>query len=284
MLKRCGFALAAGLLAACGGVQETGGGGDTQPVGFVRGIALVQAGDIWVADQRDFEQKSQRLTSDGSNSQPALSADGKVVAYVHLDPASGAAGIFKVPTSGGTPTAMVALGSHTYTGLAWSPDGARLYFGVDHAIAQVGADGSGQVTLSPASSDLHFPSVSSDGTLYALDYAGAQVVRLAGGSATPVFLNVQAGRAAISPSGTSLAYDDGTAHEIFVIDAPGGSPRQVTRIAAAQQREPAWSRDGQTLFFTSNAGGADKIYRVPASASSASGKLVQVGSEPSFGG
>ena len=278
------LAVLAVWVAGCGPIHDTGGGGDTQPVGFVRGIALVQRGDIWVADQSDFEQKTQRLTTDGSNTQPALSADGKLVAYVHTDVATGAAGIFKVSTRGGTPTEMVASSAHTYTGLAWSPDGARLYFGIDHAIAQVNADGSGQQTLSPAGSDVHYPSVSSDGTLYAIDFTGSQVVRLAGGSATAVLSNVQAGRAAISPAGTAIAYDDATSHEIFVTDLATQTPRQVTRINAGQQREAAWSRDGQTLFFTSNVGGADKVYRIPSNASSASGTLVQVGSEPSFGG
>lgn len=274
------------LLALCGcnGINDTGSGGDTTQVGFRQGIALVQRGDIFVADKSDFEQKIQRLTSDGNNTQPALSADGRVVAYVHTDPSSGATTLFKVPTGGGTPSVLVPEGPHSYTGLTWSPDGARLYFGVDHAIAQVNADGSGQTTVSPAGADLHFPSVSSSGALFALDFVGSQVVRLASGSATPVFLNVQAGRASISPSGSSLAYDDSTQHEIFVIDAAGQPPRQVTRINAGQQREPAWSRDGTTLFFTSNVGGADKVYQVSASATGSSGTLVQVGSEPSFGG
>jgi Tol biopolymer transport system component len=271
-------------VVACGPVHDTGGGGDTQPVGFVRGIALVQRGDIWIADQSDFEQKIQRLTSDGSNTEPALSADGKQVAYVHIDGASGAAGIFKVSTHGGVPTELVASGAHSYSGLCWSPDGSRLYLGVDHAIAQLNADGSGQQTLSPAGADVHDPSVSSDGTVYAIDFTASQVVRLAGGSATPVISSIQAGRATISPSGTEVAYDDSTSHEIFVVDLATQTPRQVTRINAGQQREAAWSRDGLTLFFTSNAGGADKIYRIDANASSASGTLVQVGSEPSFGG
>ena len=106
--------------AGCG-PAETGGGGDTTPVGFSSGIAYAKGGDIWVADASDYENKAQRLTTDQGNDQPALSRDGKVVAYVHTDATSGATTVYTVPSGGGTPAVLVPSSQRTYSGLCWAP-------------------------------------------------------------------------------------------------------------------------------------------------------------------
>jgi Tol biopolymer transport system component len=259
--------------------METGGGGGK--VGAFRsGIAYVSGGAIWVADARDFEGSAAQLSAGPGDGQPALSRDGTRVAYVHTEP-DGSASILELPTTGGTATVRVSPTMSGFNGLAWSPDGATLYYAVDRALWKLGAD---NTPAQLVTGELVTPSVASDGTLFALDVTGGAVVRVAGGAPTTAFSVPGAVRAQVSPSGTALAYEDGTAHEIFVFDAPTAAPRQLTRIIGAQQSEPCWSTDGTQLFFTSNAGGADHIYRVDASAQASSGTLVQAGSGASAGG
>lgn len=282
MRRLAALALLAAL-TGCSGISDTGGGGDTSGVGFSRGIAYVKSGDIWVADASDYEGRTQRLTTDQGNSQPALSRDGKLVAYVHTD-ATGASAIFSVPTGGGAASPLVPSSSRLYSGLCWAPDRSKLFYAADHLLWSVNADGSGETQLTSSSADVHSPSITSNGTIYALDLVQGGFVQVSGGNASLVYPAPAASRGAISPSGGQLAYEDAQQHEIFVFDGPGAAPRQLTSISGGQQREPAWSSDGSTIFFTSNAGGDDKIYSVAASATSSSGTLIQVGSEPSYGG
>jgi TolB protein len=270
------------LLAGCGPVNDTGGGG-TIGGGFSRGIAYVSGGNIWVADASDFSTKTQKLTTDGNDGQPALSRDGKVVAYVHQG--AGGASIFTVPSAGGTPSMLVPAGASSYGGLCWSVDDSALFFAADGAIDRVNQDGSGQITFSPAGmGQFSSPSVASDGSLFAFDAFTGAFAKLDGSGEQAMFNAPTAARGAIAPNGTALAYEDGNAHEIFVIDAPGGAARQLTSIPGSQQGSPAWSSDGSQIFFTSNAGGDTKIYVISASAMASSGTLVTAGGEPTFGG
>ena len=277
---RAGVALLlCGSLCACG--LDTGLGGAKNT--FARGLAYVSGGDIWVADASDFEVAAFQLTADTGNSLPALTADGATVAFVHTDAAGTTAEVRTLPSAGGAAVTLLAPSSRQVAGLAWSPDGSALYVAADHAISQVSvADGSA-VQVSPAGVDLSSPSVSADGALYALDRAGGTFDLLANGQATAAFSAPGAVRGAVSPRGDAVVYEDGSTHEIFVVDGAGA--RQLTAIAGAQESQPCWSTDGTQIFFASNAGGALKIYSLPASATRSTGAtLIQVGSQPSFGG
>ncbi|MBS2029833.1 MAG: PD40 domain-containing protein [Deltaproteobacteria bacterium] len=268
------------LLSACGPTDTGGGGGG--PSGFARGIAYVSGGDIWVADSSDFQGTAQMLTNTGVDGAPALTRDGHTVAFVRADP-SGSAGISSVSSAGGSATVLVPPAMHTFGGLAWSPDGSTLDFAQDGAIWMVLSDGSGLMQMGPAG-QFSSPSVANDGSLWAFDATAGAFSKIVGGQPTPGFTTPTAVRGAISPSGSALAYEDGSAHEVFVIDAPGSTPRQLTQIPGGNQGSPCWSTDGSTIFFTSDIGGETKIYSAPASAVQSSGTLVQVGSMPSFGG
>ena len=271
------------LLLGCDGLSDIGGGGGVGELGFTRGIAFVQNADIWLADASDFEGQVAQLTSEHGNGQPALSRDGTQVAYVHGD-AAGNSGIFSVPSSGGAPRELVPLGPHAFDGLCWSPAGEALYFADQGGIFSIGADGVGQRRVSAGGDSYGSPSVAADGTLYALDANQGAFVRLEGSGSVPSFPAPDAARGAISPDGVRVVYDDDAAGEIFVLDAPNLPPRQLTAIPGSRQRGAAWSTDGTQVFFSSNAGGGENIYVVPASAQGSSGTLVQVGNQPSFGG
>ncbi len=89
-----------------------------------------------------------------------------------------------------------------------------------------------------------------DGTLSVLDTSS--------GSETAITLEQKPVLdAAVSPDGTHVVYSFSTAidgNDIWVIDWPG---RKVTRVLRMPhlQHEPAWSADGQTVYFLSGDGG-----------------------------
>ena len=60
---------------------------------------------------------------------------------------------------------------------------------------------------------------------------------------------------ALSPDGTRIAFTSqrGVASEVFVVDVKGGSPRQITELAAKGlgARGVSWAPDGKSLVFTS---------------------------------
>ncbi len=70
--------------------------------------------------------------------------------------------------------------------------------------------------------------------------------------------------AAISPDGGLVAYasDQSGNVDLWLIDALGGNPLQLTDDAAVDT-EPAWFPDGSALAFTSNREGRSDIWKVP---------------------
>jgi Tol biopolymer transport system component len=70
-----------------------------------------------------------------------------------------------------------------------------------------------------------------------------------------------------SPDGRRIAFDsygeDGQ-WDIWTIDADGGSLRRLTSSPAAHN-SPTWSHDGRFVYFSSDRGGTETIWRVPVS-------------------
>jgi len=70
-----------------------------------------------------------------------------------------------------------------------------------------------------------------------------------------------------SPDGHRIAFDsftDDLHFHIWVIDADGGTPRQLT-TQAGNQSMPTWSHDGKWIYFSGDQGSGRDIWRVPAS-------------------
>ena len=69
-----------------------------------------------------------------------------------------------------------------------------------------------------------------------------------------------------SPDGKRIAFDalgKVGGWDIWVVDANGGSPRQVTH-GPADNAIPSWSADGSSIYFASKRSGRFEIWRVPA--------------------
>jgi dipeptidyl aminopeptidase/acylaminoacyl peptidase len=68
-----------------------------------------------------------------------------------------------------------------------------------------------------------------------------------------------------SPDGKSIAYLSSAGLvvyqvNLFVVDANGGSPRKLSGKFELNTGEPVWSRDGKTIFFSSDDHEANKIF------------------------
>jgi dipeptidyl aminopeptidase/acylaminoacyl peptidase len=74
---------------------------------------------------------------------------------------------------------------------------------------------------------------------------------------------------ALSPDGKTLAYElrttdmeaNGGHQEIWLLDAAGQNPRQLTRHAASST-SPVWAPDGRSLYFLSSRSGSSQVWQV----------------------
>jgi Tol biopolymer transport system component/serine/threonine protein kinase len=65
-----------------------------------------------------------------------------------------------------------------------------------------------------------------------------------------------------APSGDRIAYDarNGGHSQIFVVDAEGGTPTQIT-LGDFESQAPSWSADGEWIYFGSNRTGRYEIWK-----------------------
>ncbi|MBI2773906.1 MAG: PD40 domain-containing protein [Chloroflexi bacterium] len=261
--------LGAQLISAVGPVTASPTPRPTAPavqVGAPRlpgAIAFALRGDIYVL--RDGRYAA--LTSEGRNSQPALTADGTAVWYVRQEQIDGTrisdgqlvnarlaySSILRKPSGGGLEETVLnglrqrrANGMHLvswYLGPAVAPDGRRF--------AVVEDDGDGAADLVVWSFGNAVPSASPRATVPVRPTAPA--IRSEGAElADPAW----------SPRGESIAVTGygGDQAELFIYPADRGAPIAVAGLPDGDAYRPSYSPDGSWIVYTLRRDGKNDVH------------------------
>ena len=201
----------------------------------------------------------------GLDLDPALSPDGKLVAY------SGPGGALTVrQVEGGTAVQVIRGADSRGRWPAWLPDGQRLVFVSPRGIELVTALGGVPRLLVAGSSLDRGVTVAPDGRTFAfVSHDSLLAAPLDGGSPRLVVAGYEMHSPAWSPDGQWIAFVQGDwqyisttdlgnlAHSgIWLVPAAGGTARTVTD-ARSLTMSPAWASDRSLLFISDREGGRD---------------------------
>ena len=232
-------------------------------------VAIVVVGAVLVTRRAPSPVRLGRrapVTVDpGLEIDPALSPDGKLVAY------SGVNGVLTVrQVEGGSPVQVVRAQDARGRWPVFLPDGQRLVFVSPRGIEVVSALG-GAPRLLAAGTDLaRGVTVAPDGRTFAfISHDSLYAQPLDGGPLRLVAQTNEAHSPAWSPDGRWIAYVQGNRQYINVIDlgnlayssiwlapASGGKPRRVTDERSLHT-SPAWLGARSLLFVSDRDGGRD---------------------------
>jgi Tol biopolymer transport system component/DNA-binding winged helix-turn-helix (wHTH) protein len=214
---------------------------------------------------------------------PAFSPDGRSLAFIREGTLSAAA-IYLLPLAtdlkpAGAPI-RITRETAWIRGLAWTPDGRSLVFssgghlGMSRLfrVAVPSADRAHETApeLLPSGEQAMSVSVSRTGRLvYSTQLRDASIWRIAlnGGAnaLTPSLIapsTLDEQTPDYSPDGKRLAFASTRSgvEEIWVAQADGSQPAQVTSTGGPQCSNPQWSRDGKTILFNSRRAGSADLY------------------------
>jgi eukaryotic-like serine/threonine-protein kinase len=249
---------------------------------------------LWIVDVAGGEPR--HVEGAGDAAQAAWSPSGGRIAY--WSNTGGQRDLYTIPATGGTRVAVTSDAPLDWSP-AWSPDGRYLYFASDRGgsmnLWRTAIDErSGAVPGAPepvttgVQAAAEMPAFSSDGARLAFRSRVSATnpiaipfdpVTLRAGTPT-VLTNSNTSRrpSSVSRDGRWLALANlGEPQEDLFISALDGSGMRRITDDAARDRIPAWSADGQSLYFYSNRGGGWAIWSIGVDG----GGLRQIASRPS---
>jgi serine/threonine protein kinase len=216
-----------------------------------------------------------RPPSGMSDSIPAISPDGKTVAFLRWAPSPYQ--VHLVPVAGGEPRRLISEGN-MIEGLCWTADGSEVIYsfvrvGMGDALFRLPISGGapspiavgGVSILSPAASvrgnRLAWVDPSANTDIWRFETSGRQSRPINLVSSTRQDTNPQ-----ISADGKKIVFSSarsGTT-ELWVSDSDGSNPVPLTSFGGPGVGTPRWSPDGRQIVFDSNAEGQAEIYSINA--------------------
>ncbi len=219
-------------------------------------------------------ERSTKVTSDpGLEVQPAISPDGRLVAY-----AAGSSTdlrVFVRPVAGGRQNAASDDSTDASSMPRWSPDGTRILFLSRGAVFSAPASGGPARQEVPArnGSPVRFADWAPDGARLAYVVADSLFIRDADGGVRPLARIEAPNFCTWSPGGAEIACSAG--NDLFLSIGPhygNLSPSRVVVCRVADgtitpvtdgtwlNQAPVWSPDGRWLYFISNREGPRDIF------------------------
>jgi Tol biopolymer transport system component len=215
--------------------------------------------------------RSRPLTSaPGLEEQPALSPDGRLVAYTSNE--SGSDDLWLADLRTGE-SRRLTIDQADERDAAWFPDGSTIAYTVmradDVSIWRLPVAGGRPSQIVAGGED---PDVSPDGARIAFTrrdasgYLRVVVASLADPSQQRVLTGAGDGvedhrHPAWSPDGKTIAYAD--MRHLWLVPAEGGRAAQLTSDPAGN-REPSWSPDGRFVYYSSVREGPQSLWRIAA--------------------
>jgi len=215
--------------------------------------------------------------SPGDQLDPAVSPDGKSIAYEAADPAGSTPHVEVMPLDeAGSDHPRLEYRSKQATGVepTWMPDGSALVFpsnalGRDRLVETMGEGIQKTRFLGPIGNEVlrgSWPAVSPDGRRIALSLGNVELFRSPSATSVPFDAAIAVSDLegsgvrvigagsdpAWSPHGRRIAFArevDGHTH-LFVARADGSGATQITD-GPDDERHPAWSPDGRRIAFCS---------------------------------
>ncbi|MFN8350339.1 MAG: S41 family peptidase [Flavobacteriales bacterium] len=213
-----------------------------------RAIAFCYQGDIWRVPASGGDAVP-LTTNDAYDQSPVWSHDGKLIAFTSNR--HGSSDVFVMSADGGAPTRLTFHGSGE-TATDFSPDNSQVIF-YGHRQDDV--------------KNQQFP-VGGLGELYTVPVKGGRPLQLS---------TIAMERARYNPAGTLIAYHDRKGYEdnwrkhhtssvtrdIWTFDPATKAYKQLTTFAG-EDRNPVWSKDGNTLYYLTEEKGSFNVHRMPA--------------------
>ena len=241
------------------------------PAGIVAALAVV-----WIVAGRNGDRALPRsrplqVTHAGAwHMQSAISPDGGKIAYASNE--SGNLDIYVIDVRGGNPLRLTKEASRDQSP-AWFPDGSSIAFvsdrGGQKSIWKIGQYGGAATQLV---ANATWPAVSPDGKTIAFSRVAPEgddrigVAPLDSPDDVTILTGPEDGpwehvHPAWSPDGSKICY--ATRHNLWIVPSKGGDAWRLTR-EGKRDVEPAWSRDGRYVYFSSSREGTLALWRVRA--------------------
>jgi Tol biopolymer transport system component len=212
----------------------------------------------------------------GGDTQSAFSPDGTRLAFVRHTSYS-EADLFIMPAQGGTPMRLTTDATRI-EGLAWQPDSQSLVFASPRGMGRTSLwrlninHPSNPVRVSSGEGNVHYPTIAPIPTgarlVYELQVRDVNIWSMPldqHGSSHPVVASTWLDHnPAVSPDGRRLAFiSKRTGNtEVWIANADGTHPVQVTALGGPYTDSPRWSPDGRTIAFTSHHDGNRSVYTI----------------------